>query len=293
MSRHIRQFTAFACIDWSGAAVARPAGIAVAVAQGKSAPQLIEPVGGWSRSAVLAWLLTHVHKGTDMLVGFDLSPSLPYLDENAYFPGWKDSPNNPRSLWQQVDSVCASDAHLAANTYVDHPAIAPYFRRHGGREGALFGGGIGRLREVERYQRATGQGRSASCFNLVGAAQVGKSSLTGMRLFNRLESRIPFWPFDPLPSKGPAMIEIYTSIAARAAGVPPHRSKIREQEALHEALARLNSPAPTISRLDDHSTDALVTAAWMRQVANNRDLWHPQPMTREVAQQEGWTFGII
>jgi hypothetical protein len=31
----------------------------------------------------------------------------------------------------------------------------------------------------------------------------------------------------------------------------------------------------------------------MRQVANNRDLWHPQPMTREVAQQEGWTFGII
>ena len=289
----MRRFAAFACIDWSGAAVARPPGIAVAVARGRLAPKLIEPAGGWSRAAILEWLIDHAQRGSDMLIGFDLSPTLPFLDAGAYFPGWSDSPFEPRSLWQQVDHYCATEPHLSANAFVDHDAIAPYFRRHGGREGALFGGGIGRLREVERHQRATGQARSASCFNLVGAAQVGKSSLTGMRLFHRLGGRIPFWPFDPLPTTGPAMVEIYTSVAARAAGVPTHRSKIRDAEALRAALAALGSPAASNSRIDDHATDALVTAAWMRSVALNVDLWHPTAMTGDVARQEGWTFGII
>ena len=242
---------------------------------------------------MLDWLLHHARRGTDILIGFDLSPTLPFLDAGAYYPGWRDSPPNPHRLWQQVEQLSASDLHLSVNSYVDHPDISQYFRRHGGREGPLFGGGIGRLREVERHQRATGQARSASCFNLVGAAQVGKSSLTGMRLFHRLAGRIPFWPFDPVPPNGPAIVEIYTSIAARAAGVPPHRSKIREVDALTQALARLGSSSGTITRVDDHATDALVTAAWMRRAALDRDLWHPQAMTEEVARQEGWTFGII
>ena len=289
----MRQFSAFACIDWSGAAVAHPPGIALAVAAGQSAPRLIEPAGGWSRARILEWLLGHARRGTDMLIGFDLSPTLPFVDAGAYFPGWQSSPASPRALWQQVDDVCAADPHLSVGSYVDHPDIAPYFRRHGGREGERFGGGIGRLREVERHQRVTQQARSSSCFNLVGAAQVGKSSLTGMRLFHRLGGRIPFWPFDPLPATGPAIIEIYTSVAARAAGVPSHRSKIREAEALKQALAHLGSPSGRIGRVDDHATDALVTAAWMRRVAKDRALWNPEAMTAEVARQEGWTFGII
>lgn len=289
----MRQFAAFACIDWSGAVVARPPGIAVAVARGNSAPQLIEPAGGWSRAGILDWLVDHARRGSDMLIGFDLSPTLPFVDAGAYFPGWSDSPTGPRNLWQQVDLYCADDPHLSANSFVDHETIARYFRRPGGREGALFGGGIGRLREVERHQRATGQARSASCFNLVGAAQVGKSSLTGMRLFHRLGGRIPFWPFDPLPATGPAMVEIYTSVAARAAGVPANRSKIRDAKTLAAALGELGSAFELATRIDDHATDALVTAAWMRSVAGNADLWLPSAMTGDVARQEGWTFGIV
>lgn len=289
----MRRFSAFACIDWSGAAVARPPGIAVAVARGEAAPRLIEPAGGWSRAAVLDWLLGHVRRRSDLLIGFDLSPTLPFIDAGAYFPGWHDSPASPRALWQQVEAMSADEPHLGANSFVDHAAIAPYFRRHGGREGDLFGGGIGRLRAVERHQRATSQARSASCFNLVGAAQVGKSSLTGMRLFHRLNGRIPLWPFDPLPATGPAIVEIYTSVAARAAGVPAHRSKIRDADALKAALAQLGSPAARTQRIDDHATDALVTAAWMRRAASQDDHWHPEAMTSDIAQFEGWTFGII
>ena len=60
------------------------------------------------------------------------------LDAGAYFPGWQDSPADPRQLWQQVDTLSAADPHLGANGFVDHDAISAYFRRHGGREGALF-----------------------------------------------------------------------------------------------------------------------------------------------------------
>ena len=90
---------------------------------------------------------------------------------------------------------------------------------------------------VEQYQRATKQAASVSNFNLVGAAQVGKASLAGMRLLHRLSGRMPLWPLDPVPAKGPLLVEIYTSLAARAAGLPPGRSKIRDGAVLDAALA--------------------------------------------------------
>src|SRR3546814_10514255 len=61
---------------------------------------------------------------------------------------------------------------------------------------SLFGLGRGRLRVCEHGQAAMGLSPQ-SCFNLVGAAQVGKSSLTCMRVLNRLRGRVPVWPFDP------------------------------------------------------------------------------------------------
>ena len=47
---------------------------------------------------------------------------------------------------------------------------------------------------------------------------------------------MPVWPFDPLPVTGPAIVEIYTSIAARDAGLPRGRSKMRDRTSLEAAL---------------------------------------------------------
>ena len=140
--------------------------------------------------------------------------------------------------------------------------------------------------------RSRGNGVSpVSCFNLVGAAQVGKSSLTGMRVLHRLAGRVPVWPFDPVPERGPLIVEIYTSIAARAAGVRPGRSKLRDGESLDAALTRLGSqPHAPLARYDDHSTDAILTAAWLRTVAHDPALWNP-PGLDAVRHTEGWTFG--
>lgn len=289
------RFRHFAAIDWSGAAGERHSGIAVAICStGNAAPALVRPAHRWSRKDVCDWLLNDLPVGT--LVGMDLGISLAFADRGTFFPGWAGSPPDARSLWQVVDAMCAGDPHLGVSSFIDHPAIAPHFRRHGGREGLHFrtdgkGGGRGRFRVTERVQEAMGC-KPYSNFNLVGAAQVGKSSLTGMRVLNRLAGALPVWPVDPLPAQGSVICEIYTAIAAMAAGRSAGRSKIRDGAELDTALARLGSaPARHAGPINDHSTDALITAAWLRQVAHDPALWAPPGLTPEIARTEGWTFG--
>lgn len=286
-----RRFRRFACIDWSGAKGERQKGIAVAMSEGPgTTPRLI--VRRWSRQAVLDWLLDHARRESDLLVGIDFSTALPFLDAGAYFPGWADSPADARALWRQVDRLCAGDPHLQAGAFIDHPEISRHFRRHGGRQGDLFGAGNGRYRLVERICRDDRHGPATSCFNLVGAAQVGKSSLTGMRLLHRLDGTVPIWPFDPLPERGPAIVEIYTTIAARAAGLGGG-SKMRDADRLRAGLAGYGiRRAPRLAQYDDHSTDAILTAAWLAEAAARTDLWAPAALSDAIAAIEGWTFGI-
>ena len=288
----MRKFERFACIDWSGQAVARPKGLAVASCEtGDIAPTLVARADGWSRETVLGWLVDLAETQSNILIGLDLSPALPFADADAYFPGCSpDQPRDARALWQLVDETCRDEPHLGASSFADHAAFAPHFRRHGGREGTAFGGGAGRYRTVEHRQRGCGVS-PVSCFNLVGAAQVGKSSLTGMRVLHRLSGRVPVWPFDPVPTSGPLIVEIYTTIAARAAGVRRGRSKMRDGESLDAALGVLGSqPHTPLAKYEDHSTDAILTAAWLRVVAGDPTLWNP-PGLDAVRHTEGWTFG--
>jgi len=293
---HFRHFIA---IDWSGALGERLKGIAVAQCEaGNAPPRLLHPPGHalWSRVEVLDLLANRLPP--DTLVGMDLGTSLPFVDAGAFFPGWPDSPPDARSLWALVDAVCEDDPHLSATSFVDHPILSAYFRRHGGREGARFHlpdatHRRGRMRVTEIAQARLGC-RPYSNFNLVGAAQVGKSSLTGMRLLHKLDGRIPIWPIDPLPASGSVVTEIYTTLAAIAAGRTAGRAKMTDRLALSAAMGGLGvvMDAQT-GPIDDHSADALVTAAWLRIAARRTELWHPAELTHTLAQTEGWTFGAL
>ena len=104
--------------------------------------------------------------------------------------------------------------------------------------------------------------------------------------------RLPVWPFDPLPERGSVVVEIYTAIAAIDAGRTASQSKMRSFDDLNNALAALGSPPVTgAGPLDDHSADALLTAAWLRANAGRAELWQPASLTPELARTEGWTFG--
>jgi len=290
------RFRHFVAIDWSGAVGPRQPGIAVAIcAAGTDAPQLLRPGAVWSRRDVLDWLRDDLPK--DSLVGLDLGISLPFADCGAFFPGWRESPADARSLWKLVDDLCASDPHLAANSFVDHAEASRHFRRHGGREGDRFGtggkrGGPGRFRVTEHFQQKLGC-KPYSNFNLVGAAQVGKASLTGMRMLHRLTGALPVWPVDPLPASGSVIVEIYTALAAIAAGRSASRSKIRTSCDLADALATLGckGAAAPMASMDDHQADALIASAWLRTAASLPQLWRPQALTPDLARTEGWTFG--
>jgi hypothetical protein len=294
----VSRFARFLAVDWSGAKGPRQKGIALALAKAEGgAPVLLSPPDpkGWARSEVLA-LLADLSVPT--LVGLDLGIGLPFADAGAFFPGWDASPADARGLWALIDALCADDPHLEAGGFVTHPEGSRYFRHSKDLEGDRFllpgaASREGRFRVAEAAQRAAGV-RPVSNFNLVGAAQVGKSSLTGMRMLHRLGGRVPVWPVDPLPDEGSVVVEIYTSVAARLGGVTGAATKLRSFEALNDALDTLGSPpVKGTGAIDDHSSDALITAAWLRRVHGQRDLWHPPTLTADVARTEGWTFGAF
>ncbi|MGN7999706.1 hypothetical protein [Sphingomonas sp. 22176] len=284
-------FTDFIAIDWSGQAVERPKGLAVAHARaGDAAPVLIDRP--WSRADILAFLEELADSGTRALVGLDLSPAFPFADAGAYFPGWAESPADGPALWALVDRLSAADPHLAATSFVQHDEARRHFRQMGDC-GDLFPGGRGRFRVCEVGQEAMALS-PYSCFNLVGASQVGKSSLTGMRVLHRLRGRVGLWPFDPLPDTGPVLVEIYTSLAARLAGMRKGISKIRDADTLDAMLAAFGSaPHAPLPRYDDHATDAILSAAWLRVAAGQPGLWTPAGLTPDLARTEGWTFGVL
>ena len=112
----MRKFSRFACIDWSGQAVARPKGLALAWCEsGDAAPELIGRANGWSRGEVLDWMFEQSRGEADLIVGLDLSPALPFADAGAYFPGVP-GPRDAQELWRLVDETCIDEPHLGASS---------------------------------------------------------------------------------------------------------------------------------------------------------------------------------
>jgi hypothetical protein len=261
----------------------------VAEIAGDGPPRLRGEPGRWSRRAIAEWLEAEADAAAPLLIGIDASLALPFADAGAYFPGWTQSPADAATLWRMVDDMNCDDRTLGAAKMLADPAVAAHFRQRGTSGFA----GLGRLRATEQACRDQGLGPAVSTFNLVGPAQVGKSSLAAMRLVARLRGRLAVWPFDPLPDRGPVLVELYTTIAARAAGIGPARSKLRDGAALDAAIAAFGvAPHDPLARYDDHSTDALLGAAWLRHAVEDGALWTPAGLTDALARTEGWTFGV-
>ena len=150
-----------------------------------------------------------------------------------------------------------------------------------------------RFRLCDQQLNRQGGRKTASAFDAIGAAQVAKASFSGMRLLHRLDGKAAIFPMDPLPEHGSVVAEIYTRIYLRRAGMPG--SKLRTREQLNEALTGLGSkPVRLRFEPNDHQTDALVTAAGMRQLARTEPrAFAPEGLTPEIARTEGWTFGIL
>ncbi|GAA4767806.1 hypothetical protein GCM10023219_11990 [Stakelama sediminis] len=281
-------FTRFAAIDWSGAKGSRHRGIAVAMcAAGDAAPVLVEaPNGIWSRTDALRWV--EAQADTPTLIGFDFSFAPPIVERSAYLPG-EETPATARRFWAYVDAHCP-DEDLGAASFLEARRGTHFYLGAADGVKARFM----HFRRCEAHYNANGGGKPSTVYDAIGAAQVAKASFAGMRLLHHLGENVPVWPFDPVPDKGALVVEIYTAIAARAAGMRKGRSKVREAEALDAALAQFDSrPHAPLIRYDDHATDAILTSAWLRRHAGRNEYWNPTALTPAAAQGEGWTFGVI
>jgi hypothetical protein len=280
-------FAAYVAIDWSGAKGKRHKGIAIAEARGDAAPRLIRPGHIWSREEVLHWLIGQAAK-EPTLFGFDFSFAPPLIERGEYLPGEPAVPKTAREFWAYVDSRC-DDEDLGAASFLE-----TVHRRH-----FYFGIADGvkanfvRFRQCDARLNAQGGRKTASAYDAIGAAQVAKASFSGMRFLRRLDGKVAIWPMDPLPEHSSAVVEIYTRIYLHRTGLTG--AKLRSRAELNRALKGLGSP-PARLRFEpnDHQTDALVTAAGMRQlVATERRAFDPEGLTPYIAQAEGWTFGVL
>ena len=281
------RFAAFIAIDWSGAKGKRHKGIAIAEARGDAAPRLVRPRHIWSREEVLAWLIRRAVK-EPTLFGFDFSFAPPIIARGEYLPGEADVPKSAREFWAYVDSR-SDDEDLGAASFLE---IA--HRKH-----FYFGIADGvkarfmHFRQCDARLNAQGGRKTASAYDAIGAAQVAKASFSGMRFLHRLDGKVAIWPMDPLPTQRSALVEIYTRIYLRRAGLSG--VKLRSLASLNEALKALGSRPSRLSfEPNDHQTDALVTAAGMRQLAMHEPrAFDPEGLTPQIARAEGWTFGVL
>lgn len=283
----MKRFEAYVAIDWSGAKGRRHKGIAIAEARGEAPPRLIRAGHSWSREEVLTWLLKRAEK-EPTLFGFDFSFAPPIIERGEYLPGEPEVPKTAREFWAYVDAK-SDDEDLGAASFLEI-VHRPHF---------YFGIADGikanfvRFRQCDARLNAQGGRKTASAYDAIGAAQVAKASFSGMRLLDKVHGKVAIWPMDPLPARASVVVEIYTRIYLRRAGLSG--VKLRSRADLDGALKGLGSP-PARLRFEpnDHQTDALVTAAGMRQfVLTNPRAFDPEGLTPDIGRSEGWTFGIL
>jgi hypothetical protein len=234
---------------------------------------VLPPGGIWSRGGVLDWL---GGLSGDVLVG---------MDAGFGFAAVPPFTGPARDLWAEIDTLAAADPDLGGHSYIA-------YRREMFWMGAADGPRHlkAHLRLTERVYAESRLGTPTSNFVLLGASQVGKATLSAMRLLNRLNW--PVWPFDTLPDHGPVILEIYAQAFARMAGT---RGKLRDKVALDAALAHLGGgalPPAFPATFPDHVGDAIVTAAGLRAIADEMRWWSPAGL-EPVRLKEGWTFGVV
>jgi len=288
-SSAIPAFPRFIAIDWSGARGKRYAGIAVAECRdGDSAPALVDGPGGWwSRTAVFGWLRSELAR-EPALVGIDCAFSLPFAMAARGFPGREATVFD---LWDAVEEVCAGEPDFGGGPFAVHPLHGAGFW-HGGPQPDWY---KDPHRATEWACRADGLGHPQSPYKLIGSRQVGKGALAGMRVLRALRAALPerlaVWPFeDPVPG-GSVMVEIYPRLFLKHTGFG--QRKIRDAAELDEALHRLGSrPLERTGAISDHDSDALVSAAGLRRLADIPRAWTPPGLDGTARRQEGWIFGV-
>lgn len=290
-------FRRFIAIDWSGTRDAGKGlkGLEVAACgAGDDPPELIAPAGCglWRRSLIGPYLLAEAKIHGRVLAGLDFAFALPHCDDGVYFPGDSHPIASVFDLWRRIDEACEDEAEFYAGPIQGGGApLARYF--NGTKEkGSLF---RNRLRITEEICKSAYRETGSSTFNCVGPQSVGCGTLSGMRFLHHLRARahgLAIWPFEPVEEASLVLADIFPRLMFRRA---LDRSRgVHNFEAANAAIVAYRSrPFPAAPARDtEDAWDALVTAAALRGLAAEKEMWQPPAMTPCARAHEGWMFGV-
>jgi hypothetical protein len=275
-------FECFVGIDWSGDKNPRQKGLKVAIAcPGRAAPVLKECPGrekGWSRADVVKWIADEFHDKR-ALIGIDFAFGFPQVS----------LPGNIVLDWDYAEKVCADYPNFYGGAFF-RPPVLPHSHLVNSRWLPKHSYSANHLRMTDIVAMETTGARPQSIFNAVGPAQVGPSSISGMRALRSLRrqcgGRIAIWPFDELPQTGPVIVEIFPRYYPLSRGQSP---RLAGRSELNAALAAFESDGVRKGPKSEDEGDAVLGAAALRLLSSEDALFR---LPDQGIRSQGWIFGV-
>ena len=227
-----------------------------------------------------------------MLVGLDFSFGFPFEPQLGYLGGAAAGVDEIFALWSLIESKSGGEPDFGCSRFIADPDYEHLFWKAGPRPP----GWIDRKRRTELACVEATRTRPDTLYKLLHSKQVGKASITGIRVLHQIRSRsanrVSIWPFETV--RFSAVVEIYPTMFRKLAAGSV--AKLRSLSALNKALANIGSRPVVRSmragELSDHETDALISVAGLRWIARDPAVWTtPQSLAAEI-QREGWIFGV-
>lgn len=290
----MQNFDQFIGVDWSGAkAPIKTKSIAVAsVSKDKDDLTLYQNIR--SRRAVAEFIGDVIESETRTLIGIDCNFGYAAETLRKQINFKAAAPD----LWAKVDAVNTESPNFFAGNFWTHPK----FKEDFWTEGKMPIGFKMPKRTTEVICANNGYGHPESPFKLIGAKQVGKGGLAGMRMVHYLQDKyddkIAVWPFNDDKSCDAAKVilaEIYPRQFIMRAGMGTQ--KIRNKGDLEQILKFYGMTNGNYKNFTDHDTDALVSAAGLRYLCGMKQeipnaISNPPQMTKIAQFCEGWIFGV-
>ena len=288
-------FDEFIAIDWSGSkALFTPSiTVAKAVSNKLSVSLVSPPKNQWSRTDVAEWIINHAAYSKRLLIGIDSNFGYAASTVHKRLPNLQTA----NELWALIDSICSQETNFYAQAFWQDSLFCNDFWT-AGKKPPHF---PEKRRQTELSCINEQLGFPETPFKLIGAKQVGKGGLAAMRMAHflkeRLQEKIAFWPFDSPEHCNQANIvvtEIYPRLFLKKAN--HGLSKVREIKKLKELLSFFEAISPSLSSINDHQADALISAASMRHLmhknSNFLNLEKCSAPFRKQLRIEGWILGV-
>lgn len=286
--KNVKQFVG---IDWSGAKTPKQS-YSVSLAFCSTERSCPTPITSTlSRHDVYEWIAKQVEQSIPSLIGIDCN--LGYAQSVLEKQLGKGA--TYLQLWSAIDTLCKHEPNFFAGPVWQSSPFSDSFWTSGTQPDWFNLHALRRITEHKAVDQ--GFGNPESPFKLIGAKQVGKGGLSGMRVMFKLKQvygdKVAIWPFEPhlVNSATVVISENFPRYFIRRAGFG--NQKIRDLLELNTVLSFYDSQTLCDNlRLNDHLTDAIIASVGMRWLFSHENPLLITTLPPQAVQCEGWIFGV-